>query len=515
MSEQVPPCVSAANNSGSRRPNIAWIFFEDLNSWMGCYGDRTVPTPNIDELAAKGIRFDRYYSTAGVCSPARSAIAFGCMQTSLGIHNHRSSRQRIPGEIIRVPEPYKTVYRLLRDSGYYVINDGCKNDFNFAWPIESGSKGADLQRKKLEGEGERVYGSSAYPTEDRDELIYDVNTETWVTFQPVWRERPDGKPLFMQFQFRGGKNSGRFSGGETRTDPAKVAVMPYYPDLPAIRREIAHHYDCVRQADEEAGRLLEMLKSDGLFENTVFFLFSDHGMKLYRHKQWLYEGGIRMPLIICGPGVEEGAVRSDLVSGTDISATTLALSGAEIPTWMEGRNMLAEDFKRDYVVSARDRCDFTIDRVRAVTTDRFKYIRNFMTDRPFMQSQYRDHFDSIQDARARYEAGGLDPEQSFPWSPARVAEELYDLQNDPHETSNLASSPCHLETLTEHREILRTWIQQTDDKGQYPETVTALKGALRQWGAKAVNPEFDRARSLALDGVKLRRKTTPTASCRG
>ena len=156
--------------------------------------------------------------------------------------------------------------------------------------------------------------------------------------------------------------------------------------------------------------------------------------------------------------------------------------------------MLAEDFNRDYVISARDRCDFTIDRVRAVTTERFKYIRNFMTDRPFMQAQYRDGWDVVEEARTFYKDGKLNAAQSFPWSPKRVAEELYDLEHDPHEINNLADDPAYVDTLKKHRKILQDWIEKTDDKGQYPETVASLKGVLSKHGDRAVNPEYEKAR---------------------
>jgi N-sulfoglucosamine sulfohydrolase len=479
-------------------PNIVWIFTEDMNDWMGCYGDKTVPTPNIDKLAAEGMRFDRAYMPAGVCSATRSAIAFGSMQTSLGIHNHRSSRNRVPGEIFQLPNEYKTVYRQMRDNGYYVINDGPKNDFNFTWPVERGTQGTQKQMKRFN----TGYGSGAYITDDKSELFYDINTETWPSFKSVWKDRPKDKPLFIQFQLKGGKNNGNYSGApklpkgskETHFDQAKVEVMPYYPDLPEIRKEIAHHYDCIRQTDDEVGRIIELLKKDGLYENTVFFFWTDHGMKLYRHKQWLYEGGIKVPLIISGPGIGNGVVRKDLVSGIDITATTLAISKIMKPDWMEGKDLLAKDFNRDYVISARDRCDYTIERVRAVTTKRFKYIRNFMTDRPFMQPQYRDGFEYVSSARKYYNEGNMNAVQSFLWSPQRLAEEFYDLENDPHEIINLAKDTAYATTLKKHQQILHDWIEETNDKGQYPESVVALKGVLKQWGDRAVNPEYDEAR---------------------
>jgi N-sulfoglucosamine sulfohydrolase len=491
-------CEGQDQSAGALRPNIVWIFTEDMNAWMGCYGDKTVPTPNIDQLAENGIRFDRAYMPAGVCSATRSAIAFGCMQTSLGIHNHRSSRQRVPGEAFRPPEPYKTVYEQLRESGYYVVNDGNKNDFNFQWPIlrSAESSAAQLKRYKT------GFGTGAYLTDDPDELLYDVNTETWASFEPVWKERPKGKPLFIQLQLMGGKNHGNYTGmpklpknsPETHFDQNKVEVMPYYPDLPEVRREIAHHYDCIRQTDEEVGRIVELLKEEGLYDNTVIFFWTDHGMKLYRHKQWLYEGGVRVPFIMCGPGIDKGKVREDLVSGIDITATTLALSRTPIPDWMEGKNLLAEDYGREFVISARDRCDFTIERVRAVTTKRYKYLRNFLTDRPFMQPQYRDENAFVIAARAHFEEGKMNEPQSFLWSPQRIPEELYDLENDLHEINNLANDPAYANVLKEHQQILQSWIKETDDKGQYPETITSLRGVLNQWGDRAVNPEYDKAR---------------------
>jgi hypothetical protein len=127
-----------------------------------------------------------------------------------------------------------------------------------------------------------------------------------------------------------------------------------------------------------------------------------------------------------------------LVSGIDITVTTLALAGVRRPAWMEGRDFFAPDHEpRDHVVSARDRCDYTIDRVRAVTTQRYQYLRNFLTDRPFMQPQYRDGRDYVEVPRELYQAGKLNAVQSFMWSPTRVPEELYDLDKDTHETRRI------------------------------------------------------------------------------
>ena len=457
--------------SGVEKPNIVWIFVEDMNGWYGCYGDDTVPTPHIDGLAERGLRFDRAYMPAGVCSATRSAIALGAMQTSLGVHNHRSSRARVPEEVIPLPKEVKTVYEVMRNAGYYVCSSEGKNDFNFLFDLE------DLY----------------------NDLSGKMGPHTG------WRGAPKGKPFFAQIQLKGGKNSGQFQGAPKKkgeqgahTDPDQMKVAPYYPDHPVMRREYAHHYDTIRQTDDEVGVILDALESDGLLENTVVFYWTDHGMRLPRHKQWLYEGGIQVPLVVAGPGVDSGSSRDDLVSGIDITVTTLALAGVEKPGWMEGRDFFAETHEpREFVISARDRCDYTIERVRAVTTDRFKYLRNFLTDRPFMQPQYRDGRDYVEVPRKLFQEGKLDKVQSFMWAEERVGEEFYDLENDPHEIHNLAEDPEFAEELERHRAILAQWMKDTDDQGQYPESVDSLRGVLKQWDAKAVNPEYDKARLSA------------------
>ena len=386
---------------------------------------------------------------------------------------------------------------------YHVVNYGPKNDFNFLWPCRNEQELVAVEKSR--------YGGSAYLPSNTSELLYDVNISPWAPAQGMLPELldtcPKDKPLFIQLQLKGGKNSGHYEGAVATTAtpattsshpvftyPDDVEVMPYYPDLPSVRHEIAHHYDCIRQTDDEVGLIIDTLKQHGFYENTVIFFWTDHGMKLPRHKQWLYEGGVRVPMIVAGPEIPVGTSRQDLVSGIDITSTTLALAGVEQPVHMEGENIFADDFGRNYVFSARDRCDFTIERVRAVTGNRFKYIRNFKDDRPFMQPQYRDAIDFVIDIKEYYQAGKMNEVQSFMMSEVRVPEELYDLENDPDEIRNLADDPNYTELLAEYRNVLDQWIKQSGDKGQTDESVDLLEGVLDQWGERAVNPEYDKTR---------------------
>jgi N-sulfoglucosamine sulfohydrolase len=259
---------------------------------------------------------------------------------------------------------------------------------------------------------------------------------------------------------------------------------------------IADHYNTILELDLITGEIVAALKRDGQYENTVIVFFSDHGCALPRHKQFIYDEGIRVPMIIAGPGIGKGKVRNDLVSGIDLGATSLALAGIGIPDNMHGRNMLSPDYHRDYVVSARDRCDFTIDRIRAVTTQRFKYIRNFMTDKPYLQPNYRSESPSMKLLAQMHREGTLNEVQDRFASDVRPAEEFYDLKNDPHETRNLIHSADRAIAMeiAQHRDRLSRWILETDDKGRFPETDNALRAVVDRWGDKAVNREYDRVR---------------------
>jgi arylsulfatase A-like enzyme len=450
---------------GKDHPNILWVYLEDTNPWMGCYGDEVVKTPHIDKLADAGVRFDRAYMTSAVCSPTRSAIVTGMYQTSIRAHEHYSSFSVWRDNVMEVWDPnhlgIRTLPEIFKAAGYYTFNEG-KNHYNFVFSDE------DLYDRK----GENGFKGARNGTE--------------------WSGRKKDQPFFGQIQLTGGK----FNNPPKMVKTDEVSVPPYYPDHEIFREEIANHYNTILKMDEILGEIMEKLKEDGIYDHTILFFFSDHGMRLPRHKQFLYEGGIRVPLIIAGPGIPVKQVRTDLVSGIDISATTLTLAGIDTPDHMHGMNMFSEDFHRDYVISARDRCDYTIDRIRAVTTERYKYIRNFMTDKPYMQPQYRDGWPSIELLRDMYKEGKLNDVQArFPGN-ERPAEEFYDLWEDPHETNNLVHSIKreHAVELANHRDILYRWIIETDDKGRFPESDEALKAVIDRWGDKAVNKEYDRVR---------------------
>ena len=448
------------------RPNILWIFIEDMSPWIGCYGDKinADKTPNIDSLAARGVRFTRCYVPCPVCSPCRSAMITGAYQTTTGLHNHRSSRTKEGA--IHLPKGITTVPQLFRKNGYSTFNSG-KEDYNFVF------KASDL-----------------YSVEGRKRDL------------AAWRKLPGKKPWFGQIQLAGGKSNTR--KWADKVDPASVTPPPYFPGNALFRKWHAHHYDTVRQTDDDTRRIIENLKSDGLLENTIIFWFTDHGNNhSVRAKQFCTESGTHVPLIILGPDkrLSPGTLRKGLTSTLDISATSLAFAGIEIPDYFDGVDLFADDFKaREHVISARDRCDYTIDYIRSVRTDRYRYIRNFLPDRPLLQPQYRDNRDYVIFLRKGYVDGSLPPLTEKIFFGPRPEEELYDLEKDPHEIRNLAGDPDFADELKRHRGILNDWQKRTDDKGQYPESDAGLREVLNQWKGRCVNPEYKRVRQKKAPG---------------
>lgn len=478
-------CTPAEHKESGTQPNILWIYIEDINPFISAYGCDINSTPNIDRLAENGVLFEKAFTPSPVCSPTRSAIITGTLPTTFGLHNHHSSRT--VESAIFLPEGVKTVPELFKEAGYYTFNHG-KDDYNFIY--------------------------------DRKQLYSGTHeNHFWYTWQGTgsWRDenRKLDQPWFGQIQLEGGKYvlaietiqetyKATIPPGE-RMDPAVPELPPYYPDIPEIRDDWAMHYDAIKMVDLDVKNILEELERDGELDNTVIFFFSDHGYKGIRHKQFCYDGGIRVPLIVACFGRDKWVMKSvrrgDLVSLIDVGPTSLALAGIQVPEYMEGMDMFDGNYHRDHIIATRDRCDFAIDRIRAVRTERFKYIRNFMPERSYQQPSYRDRRIEYTAIRDLFEKGLLNEVQARYWLPAKPEEELYDLENDPHEIRNLAEDPAYTGELERHRRILQNWIRETDDKGQYPEDIDALRFMIERWGNRCVNPEFDVVRVTPMKGT--------------
>lgn len=475
-----------------QRPNILWIVAEDLNPNMGCYGDEINKghTPTIDKMASDGIMFKRAYATAPVCSACRSAFITGVMQTTTGVQNHRSSRyttgEIVPEELrIKLPQYITTLPEIMKEAGYFTFNSG-KDDYNF-----------DYDRTRMYDVGnatDYVAGMNGWQGNHAEDYMTVTNH--------VWSSRPDkSQPWFGQVQVMGGKRDyTHVREGEALKKDA-IAPPPYFPDIPSQREAWTQHYNAGRGSDAQVEMILKQLEADGELDNTIVFFFSDHGSPTsLHHKQFCYEGGMQVPLVVIGKNLSmaPGTVVNDLVSLLDVSATTLALAGIKVPKYYDGQDLFAKRYKpAEYVIGARDRCDYTIDRIRTVRSDKYRYIRNFYPERPLMQAGYRDKKPIVKDLKKAHEDGKLTPFQEQFWFGLRAEEELYDIAADPYQMNNLALDPAFKNILVEHRTVLEKWIKETDDKGQYPEDPAQLKATYDMWKDRPVfknakvNPEYN------------------------
>lgn len=404
-------------------PNIVLMMAEDMCPDLSCYGNTAVQTPHLDRLAEQGVRFDKAFTTSPVCSPSRSAIMCGVHQNSIGAHQHRTEKK------MPLPDEVKTIVEHLRVAGYHTILGGLgsgKTDLNF--------------------------------TIEKDQFFHSRK----------WDDRPKDKPFFMQLTFN---NTHRKWGRDDQRpiDPATVEVPPYYPDHPLVRRDIANGLEEIQIMDRLAGAVIARLEKEELLENTLVIFIGDHGRCQVRGKQFLYDSGLHVPLIMKWPGkIKAGSVRSDLVSSIDVSAVILAAAGVKLPEYLHGRDILnPEQSKRRYVFAARDKMDDTHDAMRAVRSDTHKYILNLMPERAYCQfNKYKENsYPVLALLNVMNMKEELNSVQSLFMAPAKPEVELYDLRNDPFEILNLAGTDEVAQIQAELRAELDRWRKQIGDQG--------------------------------------------------
>lgn len=450
--------------SKHRQPNILWLIAEDFGPDLGCYGTKNIETPNLDRLASEGAMFTNAFTTAPVCSASRSAFMTGMYQTSIDAHNHRSHRDN-EDELV-LPEPLHVITKYFHDAGYFTSNCAGlhfdkpgKTDWNFT-PTTRGFDGTD------------------------------------------WRQRSANQPFFAQVNFSQVHRMG-IRPKELTVDPNLVELPPYYPDHPITREDWAMYLSATEALDKKIGIVLDRLKEDGLDDNTMIFFFGDNGRNHVRGKQWLYDGGIKVLLIIRWPGhIKPGTIDDSLISAIDFAPSCLDAIGLTPPSHVEGEIFLGPNKKsRDYIVAARDRCDETVDRIRCVRDKHFKYIKNYYPERPYTQyNRYKDAYYPVLRLMQRlHKKNKLTPEQALFMAETRPPEELYDIQNDPFELKNLAGNPDYKDTLLQMRSRLNDWIEKTGDKGQYPEDpeiIQKYKKQMKEWAQDRVDSLYAAERYL-------------------
>jgi uncharacterized sulfatase len=296
-----------------------------------------------------------------------------------------------------------------------------------------------------------------------------------------WTNRVSGQPFFAVFNSEKSHESKiRVRPHTLKHDPAKVRIPAYHPDTPEVRRDWAQYYDVVSQADADAGKRLAELEAAGLAEDTVVFYFGDHGSGMPRSKRWPYNSGLRVPLVVYipekfkdlrPPEYKTGGQSDRLVSFVDFAPTVLSLAGVKPPDWMHGHAFLGPFTAppQPFLYGFRGRMDERLDLVRSVTDGRFVYIRNYMPH--LIYGQHIDYMFQTPTTRIwkkRHDDKTLTPAQDVFWN-TKAPEELYDLQSDPDEVNNLASSSAHTDIKRKLREAQQQLARSIRDVGFHPE----------------------------------------------
>lgn len=425
------------------RPNILWLVAEDLSPIIPAFEDDTVATPNLDRLAAEGVRYTNVFSTSGVCAPSRAALATGMYQNRIGAQHMRTTNVSgfgvdglIPYEA--VPPPFVKMHsQYFREAGYYTSNNA-KEDYQF--------------RKAV--------------------TAWDDSSRT-----AHWRNRAPDQPFFSVFNFNITHESQVWVQAENPLrvpEDLEVPIPPYLPDTAVAQRDVRQVYSNIVAMDEQVGQILEELEQDGLLESTVIFWYSDHGGPLPRQKRLLYDAGLQVPMIIRYPGRwRAGELDDQLISFVDFKSTALSLAGIEPPEYVDGRAFAGEfqsSESRQYIHAAADRFDRQYDTIRAVRDDRFKYLRNYHPERGYyLPLTYREQMPIMQELLRLRDQDGLTEAQAQWFRESKPAEELFDTLADPHELTNLALDPAYNDNLLELRAELDRWLSGFDDKGMMPE----------------------------------------------
>ena len=440
----------------TKRPNFVFIVSEDNSiHYLRLYGNKLGITPNIERLADNGLTFNHAFSGAPVCSVARSTLATAMHAPRVGFQYHRKSA------LASLPPGVKPWSQVLRENGYYTTNNA-KTDYNF-----------NVNRKE----------------------VWDMSSN-----KATWRNRPNKAMPFFHMQSFADSHESRLHfplkqmETPTKTSPDDVMLQPYFPDTPIMRYTKARYYDRIRVIDSQVGKIVNQLKEDGILEDTFVFYFGDHGGVMPRSKGYAYESGLHVPLVVRIPenfkkliDHKRGTRTNGFVSFIDFGPTLLNLASISVHKELDGqaffgKGVSAADLaNRDEVFGHADRFDEKFDMVRTYRKGKWKYIRNYQSYyADGLQNNYRYRQLAYDNWRNLYRAERLNPVQRQ-FFERRSVEQLFNLEKDPHEVTNLAADPAQSKRLAEMRGLLKNKIKSINDLSFYPENrmvTTALNNGV-------------------------------------
>ncbi len=421
------------NLKAQEKPNFVFIIADDV-SWddIGCYGNETVKTPNIDQLAKEGIQFSNAFLTASSCSPSRCSIISGKYP-----HSNGAAELHTPLPENEIPFPL-----LLKQNGYYTAQAG-------KWHM-----------------GQAVHRAFDRYTDNNGYNNGNGGEDNWVRFL---KERSKDKPFFFWFASHDAHRPWGADTFKITHDPAKIKVPLFFADTPETRQDIASYYNEIGRFDYYIGKVREELRKEGVLENTMIIVMSDNGRPFPRCKTRVYDSGMKTYFVVFWPkGIQSKGVESEsMISAIDIAPTILELAGIDPPKGYQGKSFAPvldnpSVETRTAVFSEHNWHDYEAHE-RMIRTKDFLYLVNARPQFPnggpadSKRSPTQYALNQVRDE------GKLTPAQTDIFMVPRPSEELFDVKNDPLQLLNLASVPKYQKELKEMRRLLKNWQFNTGD----------------------------------------------------
>ncbi len=425
------------------KPNILFLLSDDHSyPYLSCYGNPDVRTPNLDRLAAEGMRFDRMFVSCPQCVPSRAALMTGRSPVAVRMVRFTSP---LPGDVAALPD-------LLRDKGGYFTGVAGRS-YHLDGPATKGKRAAPELGRVMDEKNLRTF------TQRVDYVEKGGGMQNFGGKLGAFLDQaPKDKPWFFWLGFSDPHHVWTTQGKRGALDPKKLTLPPHLPDLPGVRGDLARYLAEIEHLDDDVQSALDTLKARGLAENTLVVFMGDNGMAMPHGKGALHDPGINVPLIVRWPGVlKPGQSTRALISGEDFAPTMLEAAGVKPPKEMSGVSYLkllrGEPFTpRQYIFAERgphggdggmkpDILASTFDLARCARSDRFKLIYN-CTPHGAVAPVDSQRDPGWQEMMAANAAGKLAPQfvKAYFTAP-RPTFELYDLDADPGELNNLAGKP--------------------------------------------------------------------------
>ncbi len=420
---------------GQKSPNFLWLVCEDQSLFFSIYGDSSANTPYINQLAKDGIVYQNCYTTSPVCAPSRSSLITGMYPTTLGTQHMRAykksvenneinSHNSLPYYSAKPKKPIRFFTENLRSSGYYCTNNS-KEDYNMI----------------------------------TSPLAWDESSQA-----AHWRNRQEGQSFFSVFNFNITHESNIWKNKSpySKHELENVVTPNLFPEDEGIKSDLLTNYQNIEKLDEQIGVIINQLKEDNLYDNTIIFFFSDHGGPFPRYKRSIYETGIRVPMLAKWIDDTCRGNSYQLISFVDFAPTVLDAANIARVFPFEGISFFKKD-KRKYVYAATDRFDEVNDRRRCIRGSRFKLIYNEDTTTPIYKPvSYRKKMKTMKVLDSLNQNQEINTYFSNWFYKNKNRFELYEVSEDYFEVNNLIHNPKYEQIYKTLQDYLFKWMKDSD-----------------------------------------------------